>query len=195
MKRKPLWRKDRVILMTLAAIMATPGLAQDDNDHDHGQDHEHEHSPGAHVHGEAMMQLGIEGDRAEVILDTPAVNIIGFERPPRNEEEEAALESVVEHFRNEPLMKPGQEADECQVENAEVQSALLDENGEAWDDGHAEFNVAQELTCSASLAEGEIHAAVLDAYPDIERLRLEWISDDGQGAAELTPAEPVFRTH
>ena len=188
MKRKPFWRTDRVIMMTLASALAFPALAHDDHGHDHG------HSLGAHVHGEAMMQLGIEGYRAELILDTPAVNIIGFERPPRSEEEEAALESAVVHFRNEPLLEPGQEAERCQVENAQVQSALLHENGEAPDDGHAGFSVTQQLTCTASLAEGEIRAVVLDTYPDIERLRLEWVSDDGQGASELTPAQPVFQT-
>lgn len=193
MKRNPRWRTDRVIMMTLATVLAFPALAHNDHDHDHEHDHGHEHGLGAHVHGEAMMQLGIEGHRAEIILDTPAVNIIGFERPPRNEEEEAALESAVEYFRNEPLLEPGQEAERCQLENARVQSALLHEEGKAPDDGHAEFSVTQELSCTASLAEGGIRAVVLDAYPGIERLRLEWVSDDGQGASELTPAQPVFQ--
>ena len=187
MKRKPFWRTDRVIVMALASTLAFSAMAHDEHDHDH------EHSLGAHVHGEAMMQLGIEGDRAEIILDTPAVNITGFERPPRNEEEEAALESAVEHFRSDPLLEPARGAARCQVDNAQVASALLNDDGEAPTDGHAEFSVTQELTCTASLGEGEIRALVLDAYPGIERLRLEWVSDDGQGASELTPEQPVFR--
>ena len=137
------------------------------------------------------MQLGIEGYRAEVALDTPAVNVIGFERAPRNKKEEEVLESAAQRFRNEPLVQPEQQGESCEVESAEVHSALLHDRDAEGD--HAEFSVVQQLACSQMLSEGGIRATVLETYPDIERLRLEWISDSSQGATDLTPSEAVFQ--
>lgn len=52
----------------------------------------HSSSVGAHSHGTATLQAIMEGDILHLEVQTPAVNIVGFEHPARTAEQIAALE-------------------------------------------------------------------------------------------------------
>lgn len=46
---------------------------------------------GAHVHGEATGNLSLDDERLRLELTIPGVNLVGFEHPPRDESQRAAL--------------------------------------------------------------------------------------------------------
>lgn len=48
---------------------------------------ETERQHGAHEHGAAKLLIAQEGEHVEIILETPAYNIIGFEHMPSTEEQ------------------------------------------------------------------------------------------------------------
>jgi hypothetical protein len=52
------------------------------------------HSPGAHVHGLAVLEIAIDSETIQVNLITPLHNLVGFEHPPGNEKQRQAVKSM-----------------------------------------------------------------------------------------------------
>ena len=60
---------------------------------------EHRHH-GAHEHGVGILNIAQEGPGLQIELDSPAVNIVGFEHAPNSEEEHEALDSELARLRD-----------------------------------------------------------------------------------------------
>ena len=100
-----------------------------------GGDHQHR-SHGAHVHGEAELTLVLEGNALEMSLESPAVNIVGFEHKAATAEQAHAVEEA------EALLKSAQKlftfsGTHCDVKEAQVDVSAL-ENKELDHHGHHE---------------------------------------------------------
>lgn len=50
---------------------------------------------GPHVHGQADVQIGVEGSAVEVRLQAPGMGILTFERPPTSDPEAAELKRAI----------------------------------------------------------------------------------------------------
>jgi len=85
----------RSILLALpfALLPLAVATAHDGHDHDHDDHgHAHEHgSLGAHVHGIASLNLALEGSKFEIELDSPAINLVGFEHQASSDADKAKL--------------------------------------------------------------------------------------------------------
>ena len=68
----------RRLLLALPFALIPLAIAHAADEHDH--DHEHG-SLRAHVHGVARLDMALECRTLEFELDTPAMNIVGFEHP------------------------------------------------------------------------------------------------------------------
>ncbi|TCS41045.1 ZrgA family zinc uptake protein [Reinekea marinisedimentorum] len=88
---------------------------------------ETERQHGAHEHGAAKLLIAQEGEHVEVILETPAYNVIGFEHMPSTDEQ---LE-VAHHARHE-LSEEGlklvqlSKSAKCELEAVEIESEIMD---------------------------------------------------------------------
>lgn len=56
--------------------------------------------PGAHVHGLGELSAVLEGETLTITFRSPMYNIVGFERAPSNDEEQAALDAAQETLRS-----------------------------------------------------------------------------------------------
>jgi hypothetical protein len=88
---------------------------------------ETERQHGAHEHGAAKLLIAQEGEHVEIILETPAYNIIGFEHMPSTDEQ-----LDVAHHARHSLAEEGAElaklteAAKCEVEAVEIESEIMD---------------------------------------------------------------------
>lgn len=55
---------------------------------------------GAHVHGQASGSLALDQGRVYLELEIPGANLVGFEHPPRNDDQADALTKVIEALEN-----------------------------------------------------------------------------------------------
>ena len=78
-----------LVTLILLSVTCINALAESDEHHDHG----------AHVHGIANIYLVVDEGNVFLELESPAMNLLGFEHEPRNEEQEKIVTSV-----NEDLM-------------------------------------------------------------------------------------------
>ncbi|MGB5832893.1 MAG: DUF2796 domain-containing protein [Thiohalocapsa sp.] len=79
---------------------------------------------GAHVHGIAKMNLAVDGSALLIELDSPAANIIGFEHPPRTEEEHKAVARGEQLLIDAERLFVPSPAAECRLTKADVRLEL-----------------------------------------------------------------------
>ena len=91
----------------------------------------------AHVHGKVQLDLAIDGGQLAIWLASPAVNMMGFERPPETAEEEQAIEQAIADLGNIDRVLALPASLECNVVGNEA-TLVMGEDGH--DHGHDDHN-------------------------------------------------------
>lgn len=210
--------------LALGLLVAAPAQAAD--------------NPGIHSHGQAQLQVALEPPRVELMLVSPAANLVGFEHLPRSEAQRREIETVRDWLGSNPLVESGQG---CRLVNSEVSDGFgeagaehghhdhhadhhdhHDKSGDGHQqdhhgdhhkhghhdhhkshDGHGhhddhdhgkaehrEFRVAQQLECSGAME--SFSTGLMQRFPGIEELQVEWLGPDGQGSARLEQGDSRF---
>ena len=174
-----------------AAVMLFPLVAQ-------GEQRVHEH-------GAAQLQLAVSNGQVELLFHSPAVNILGFEHSPRTERQKSALKQARNWFTTTPLVGS---SGQCTVASVAIEGNQLEEGRRQSkdhheqhdhedhqahaDSEHSEFEVMQQLNCELNV-DREWVTPLLDRFPAIEELEVQWVTPDGQGATTLTGTSNSFR--
>lgn len=164
----------------------------------------HEHK--AHEHGVAHLDVVMEGGAVHLGLNSPAVNLIGFEHDPADAAERAALARALADLKQGAALMTFTPAARCAQKRVLVQSGLHDHahdadrghGHEGEDDGHdhehADIRVFWEIACARVDALREIDIqGLFQRFPSVQRLRVQAVLPGGQTAAELTAAAAKLR--
>lgn len=192
------------------------------HDHDHDQDHDHEHRQhGAHVHGVAALNLALEGNEVQIELDSPAANIVGFEHAPSSPDDRSALDKAVATLEDgDTLFRFNADAG-CRMETATVTSEMLDGEHDKHDrhahdeseghnhqgapahqgehehdhegESHSDIEAAYHFECEAPDKLTRLTVEVFEAFPGMEEIKVQYVIERNQGAAELTAKDHVVR--
>ena len=163
-----------------------------------GSEHEYrEH--GAHEHGAAILNIAIESNSLHLELESPAMNIVGFEHAPKNHEQEHAVKHAVSELRKGNTLFILPAAAQCHLAEVEVESPLLetdqhehkddhkpDKHKEEHSERHSEFHAAYVFQCKNINALNEIDVQLFNKFKGTEELRVQLISAKGQTVKELT---------
>lgn len=171
-------------------------------------------NPGAHEHGHARLQMAVEENRIDLMLNSPAYNLAGFEHGARTEAEKGRLADINLWLETTPLVNTA--AANCRVTAAAVELGGGEENHggdthhdhghdehDHHEDGHRdeehhgeathrEYDVSQQLECDRIDADQEFTSALMEKFEGMEELTIEWVSPSGQGSARLTPSNRAF---
>jgi hypothetical protein len=201
-------------LLAPLALVAPGVIAEEKHEHQH--DHE-KRQHDAHVHGIAALNLALEGEEVHVELDSPAANIVGFEHAPSSEADHAALDKAVATLKDgDRLFRFNSEAG-CRLEKAQVNSSLLEEEhgehaGEHADDRghdkhdheehekheeegetHSDIEAVYHFECDQPGKLTQVTVELFEAFPGTGELKVQYVIENKQGAAELTPAKHVVK--
>lgn len=186
-------------LLALGCLLATGFLAAPA----HAAD-----NPGAHQHGHARLQMAVEESRIDLMFNSPAFNLAGFEHEARTEDEKSQLADINRWLETTPLVNTS--ATDCHVTAAAVElGGHLGAHGEDNQDDHhdheedqhehehgetthREYDVSQQLECGHIGTSQEFTSALMDRFQAMEELTVEWVSPYGQGSARLTPSTRAF---
>ena len=182
---------DRIVLSSL--LFLSPALLHGAEEKHHHEEHGHEmESHDAHVHGEVLLNIVIEGNSLAAEMISPAMNIVGFEHAPATREQKTAVTVAIGQLEKTGTIFVLPEAAGCSGKSANVESSLADQlheehHGEddhgKHEDGHAEFHVTQELQCTNASALGSLEVKLFETYPGVESVKVQWIKNSRQGAA------------
>ena len=173
---------------------------------------------GPHVHGAAELMLAAEGNRIEIILNVPAMSVVGFESQAVSAEQQQAVSDADALLRNPDQLfslRGGQcGLEDTQVDFSAITGVSLDTEKEhhteeehhtddehaahehstheeaAVDEDHGDIAVQYHFNCNNSAALEQLRFGP-DGLPfDLEQINIMWVTELGQGGAEVSLKRP-----
>jgi hypothetical protein len=200
----------------LTSLLLVASAVSSGEKHEDAHDHEHRQH-GAHVHGIAALNLALEGQEVHIEFDSPAANIVGFEHAPSSESDHAALDKAVAKLKDGDRLFRFNDDAGCQMETVSVVSGLLEEEHDGhtndkpgmhpdeekeghdhqWheDEGetHSEIEAAYHFECDEPGKLTQLSVELFEAFPGTEKLKVQYVIENKQGAVELTSTMHVVQ--
>lgn len=165
----------------------------------------HPHRPQtSHVHGSAALNLVTDGAVIHIEMISPAANLVGFEHAPVSAAEHAARKNALSTLENADRLFRFNKTASCRTEQVEIVSGstpTLQSPGqeshrhhETNDAGHADtrhsdITAMYRFTCDAPGNLDTLHVGLFDAFPALDNLTVQYITDGRQGAVTLNGGE------
>jgi Protein of unknown function (DUF2796) len=194
--------RSMAILATACALGASQAVAEE------------RRQLGAHEHGHSVLNIAIEGDRIEMELMAPGMDIVGFEHAAETDEQKAALAEAEANLsdplalfvlpveagcgietaaveleaENEHEGEHGEEhAEEEHAEEGEHAQEHTEHEGGA---SHTEFHAEYAIICDSPENLGTIEFAFFERFSGAEEIEVTVITEDGQTRYEVERAAP-----
>ena len=181
-----------------------------------GEFREHE----VHEHGHGTLDIVLEGEELVVELRVPALNVVGFEHPPRDDAEREAVRRALVPFSDAGAVLELTAEAECEVEEAEAVISSMgreehadhdahdgegheheedahhgDEHeehaSESVTEAHSELRAAYHFHCRAPARLARIEVRVFEHLLDAEEIDVRLVTPAAQLAMELHPGAAV----
>ncbi|WP_026179882.1 DUF2796 domain-containing protein [Hahella ganghwensis] len=174
----------------MAVLMATVVQAEEFEQH------------GAHEHGAAKLNLAVDGNALYLELDSPAVNLLGFEHMPASEEEESRVHQVEELLESPLKLFSLPAGAGCGLQEQSLESRLFEhethgehdkqddeEHADHHDheESHADIHASYVFECKSAQNLRYVELSLFDVFPLTEEISAQVISSTGQFNLELTP--------
>lgn len=166
-------------------------------------EHEHEQSLSAHLHGVATLNIALDDQELELQLNSPAMNIVGFEYKPSSAADKHALLAAERALKNEQDLFKLTPAAQCALSAMTIDNDLADQHQD--DDQHSEHDKHPDehphadiqarylFNCTTPDKLSSINlAGFFSAFPQTEKLTVQLITPDAQHGVELSPSNPVL---
>ncbi|MEH6567174.1 MAG: DUF2796 domain-containing protein [Halopseudomonas sp.] len=193
----------QLITFSLAFPLSLGALA-----HEHEHEHEEHTSLGAHEHGVASLNLAIEGSQVHLELDSPAMNLVGFEHTANSPEDQAKVAEVQAQLRKPQQLFSFPAAADCSLVKTDLHSPLFaeaheeaaehahedhdhdeahaEQHADEHEHAHADIEASYSFDCAEPAALTRLELPLFKLYPGLERINLQAITAKGQMGAELS---------
>ncbi|HEY7884986.1 MAG TPA: DUF2796 domain-containing protein [Cellvibrionaceae bacterium] len=147
-----------------------------------------EHLPhGAHVHGHAHMNVVLDDGQVFIELISPMANLVGFEHAPLSHEDKKAWAEARAYLQQtqELFVFAG---GRCQLKQTELNDPFAEHShhGHEHSNSHKDLVVTWLYTCDQAMPQA-LQVNFLPRFSAIEKLDVNWVSEQGQGAQVVTP--------
>ena len=158
-------------------------------------------SPVSHVHGNAELNVVLMEKQLQVEFVSPAINLLGFERPPITDVESATMNNTIKQLQHGGWLIEGVPST-CQLSTEEFEAPFFEEresnkhdheheSSEHDAEAHSNFRVRYLYDCDAALKK-QLRILAFDHYNGIETLTVQWITNQMQGYTQLSRDNPVL---
>jgi hypothetical protein len=168
---------------------------------------------GAHEHGHSVLNVAIAGDRIEMELMAPGMDIVGFEHAAETAEDKAAVEEAEAILRDPLALFVLPDEAGCAIETAAVELEAEDEHEgqhgaehaapehaeegkheehaeHEGEESHTEFHAEYAITCDSPGDLGTIEFVFFERFPGAEEIELTVITESGQTRYEVERDAP-----
>lgn len=183
----------RRLLLALPFALLPLAIAHAADEHEH--DHEHA-SLAAHEHGVGRLNAALDGQTLELELESPAMNLVGFEHAPTTDADKAKVAAVRKQLEKPLALFNLPKAAGCVVAAQELESPLFgDKADEDHDEDakgehhheHSEIHAHYQFKCSAPGALKTLELAnIFTTFPATQKIQVQLISPSGQQGVEVT---------
>jgi cell division protein ZapA (FtsZ GTPase activity inhibitor) len=192
----------RISHCIVSAALALPVAALADD---------HQHSLEAHVHGIATLNIALEEQQLELQIESPAMNIVGFEYQPKTATDKQTVEAAQSTLKDAAALFVLNPAAQCTLTSVSVDNDLLEETDEHDHDhdhdheshsdveshdaehSHSDINAHYHYHCSKPAALNNLDlAGFFKQFPRTEKIRVQFITADQQQGVELSHEHTQF---
>ena len=185
----------RHVLLALPFALLPLHAAQAANhEHSHAHAHEEHASLGAHEHGVASLNVALDGQTLEIQLQSPAMNLVGFEHEAKSDADKAKVAAARQHLEQPQALFALPIEAKCALQDSELDSPLFgghahDEHEHADEHGHSDIDASYRFACANAEALQTLElGSFFGTFPGTEKLEVQLIGPSGQQGAELTPS-------
>ncbi len=183
----------RLLLALPFALLPLAAAQAAHDDHAHADEHA---SLGAHEHGAAQLNVALEGQRLELALESPAMNLLGFEHAAVSTADQAAAAHAQQQLQTPLALFGIPSAAGCTIASQELRSPLFIDHADQHTEHehgseHSDVDANYVLTCNKPEALAAIDLSQLfQRFPATRKIQVQLIGPNGQQGAELTAAQP-----
>ncbi|PFG61219.1 uncharacterized protein DUF2796 [Pseudomonas poae] len=195
-------------LLALPFALLPLAIAHAADEHDH--DHEHG-SLGAHEHGVGRLNAVLDGQALELELDSPAMNLVGFEHLATSAADKAKVAAARKQLENPLALFNLPKAAGCVISSQELNSPLFGDKPEADHDDddhdddakdgahehhhdHSEIHAHYQFTCATPTALGNLDLTqVFKTFPATQKIQVQLIGPSGQQGVEATATAATLK--
>lgn len=195
---------NRLMKLGLATALSAMTLnlqAAGSHSHDHHDHAHHDHEQKAHVHGISQLQIALEGQTLEMAFESPADNIVGFEHVAKTDTQIQAVKNA-----KQTLSQIGTvwkfSGTSCTLVSSEIDvKGLLakhdydkkhNHDHHHKHDDHQEISAYYKFKCDDLKQLSAIETGLFKAFPRIEKINGEWVSEYKQGLSVLTASNNIL---
>ena len=197
----------RRLLLALPFALLPLAIAHAAEDHDH--DHEHG-SLGAHEHGVGRLNAVLDGQTLELELDSPAMNLVGFEHVATTAADKAKVAAARKQLENPSALFNLPKAAGCVISSQELNSPLFGDKPEADHDDdhdhdakdgahehhhdHSEIHAHYQFTCATPTALSNLDLTqVFKTFPATQKIQVQLIGPSGQQGVDATATAATLK--
>ena len=198
----------RRLLLALPFALLPLAIAHAADEHDH--DHEHG-SLGAHEHGVGRLNAVLDGQALELELDSPAMNLVGFEHVATSAADKAKVAAARKQLENPLALFNLPKAAGCVISTQELNSPLFGDKPEADHDDddhdddakdgahehhhdHSEIHAHYQFTCATPAALGNLDLTqVFKTFPATQKIQVQLIGPSGQQGVDATATAATLK--
>ena len=163
----------------------------------------------SHEHGAANLKIALEGEKLQVEFEVPSESLIGFEHFPKSQSNRENFRNAIKILSIPSKLFSISREGECLLVGMNISQSLFsneeehghdesdDEHGKdesedehAHDESdkpeiHSEFKSNYYWNCQHLDEIDSVGTQLMSVFPKIEEIRVNWISNNGQGSLEL----------
>lgn len=172
------------------------------------QSHEHDHaehgSLDKHEHGVASLNVALEGNTLEIQLESPAMNLVGFEHAASSAADQAKVTAARQQLEQPQALFALPIEAKCTLKQHELQGALFaahagehehehehEDHGahaEGEAQGHSDISAHYQFDCATPAALQSLElGSFFGSFPGTEKLDVQLIGPSGQQGVQLSP--------
>ena len=194
-----------LLALPFALLPLAVAQAHEDHDHEHG-------SLGAHEHGVARLNAVLDGQALELELDSPAMNLVGFEHMASSAADKAKVAAARKQLENPVALFNLPTAAGCKVSSQELNSPLFGDKPEADHDDdddatdgkgaaahahhhdHSEIHAHYQFTCATPTALSNLDLSqVFKTFPATQKIQVQLIGPSGQQGVDATATAATLK--
>ena len=145
----------------------------------------------SHEHGAAKLMMVMEGEKLQVEFEVPSESLIGFEHYPKSQSNRKNFNVSIKILSDPSKLFSMPIKAECLLVGMNVSQSLFSNEEEHGHDEsekyeiHSEFESNYYWNCQHLDEIDSIGTQLMSFFPRIEEIRVNWISNNGQGSLEL----------
>ncbi len=194
-----------LLALPFALLPLAVAHAHEEHDHEHG-------SLGAHEHGVGRLNAVLDGKALELELDSPAMNLVGFEHVATSAADKAKVADVRKQLENPLALFNLPKAAGCVISSQELNSPLFGDKPEADHDDddhatdgkgaaahehhhdHSEIHAHYQFTCATPTALGNLDLSqVFKTFPATKKIQVQLIGPSGQQGVDATATAATLK--